>query len=103
MPLPSPRASWTPDEDCAARRDNPPRPISGAPSRQPNPAERTPWLLGFLCLLIPVLPTYVVLPGPLKSNGSPARMIAVMFFGLVVLGFVMVRRTAHARECAQVR
>ena len=38
----------------------------------------------------------MVLPGPLKSNGSPARMIAVMLFGLVVLGFVMVRRTAHA-------
>ena len=57
--------------------------------------ERTPWLLGFLCFLIPVLPTYVVLPGPLKSNGSPARIIAVMLFGLVALGFVMLRRTAH--------
>jgi hypothetical protein len=61
-----------------------------------QPRERTPWLLGFLCFLIPVLPSYVVPPGPLKSNGSPARMIAVMLFGLVVLGFVMVRRTAHA-------
>lgn len=55
--------------------------------------ERTPWLLGFLCFLIPVLPAYVVLPGPLKSHGSPAGMIAVLFFGLVVLGFVTVRRT----------
>jgi polysaccharide biosynthesis protein PslJ len=63
-----------------------------------QPRERTPWLLGVLCVLIPVLPTYVVLPGPLKSNGSPARMIAVMLFGLVVLGFVMVRRTAPARR-----
>lgn len=62
------------------------------------PAERTPWLLGFLCFLIPALPTYVVLPGPLKSNGSPARMIAVLFFGLVILGFVMVRRSGHARR-----
>ncbi|MBU8823747.1 O-antigen ligase family protein [Mycolicibacterium goodii] len=62
------------------------------------PAERTPWLLGFLCFLIPALPTYVVLPGPLKSNGSPARMIAVLFFGLVVLGFVVVRRSGHMRR-----
>jgi O-antigen ligase len=61
-----------------------------------QPGVRTLWLLGFLCFLIPVLPTYVVLPGPLKSNGSPARMIAVILFGLVILGFVMVRRTAHA-------
>ena len=43
--------------------------------------ERTPWLLAFLCLLIPALPASVVVAGPLKSNGSPAKMIAVMFFG----------------------
>jgi polysaccharide biosynthesis protein PslJ len=60
-----------------------------------QPGERTLWLLGFLCFLIPVLPTYVVLPGPLKSNGSPARMIAIILFGLVILGFVMVRRTGR--------
>jgi O-antigen ligase len=77
-------------------------PATSAPTDPPGtydgaqPRERTPWLLGFLCFLIPVLPTFVVLPGPLKSNGSPARMIAVMLFGLVILGFVMVRRTAHA-------
>jgi polysaccharide biosynthesis protein PslJ len=60
--------------------------------------ERTPWLLRFLCFLIPVLPAYMVLPGALKGNGSPAHMIALMFFGLVVLGFVLIRRTAHARR-----
>jgi O-antigen ligase len=60
--------------------------------------ERIPWVLAFLCFLIPALPSYVVLPGPLKSNGSPARVIAVMLFGLVVLGFVVVRRTAHVRR-----
>jgi O-antigen ligase len=54
--------------------------------------ERTPWLLGFLCLLIPMLPTYVVPAGPLKSNGSPAKIIAVMCFGLAFLGFVLIRR-----------
>jgi O-antigen ligase len=60
--------------------------------------ERTPWLLRFLCFLIPVLPSVVILPGALKGNGSPARMIALMMFGLVVLGFAMVRRTAPARH-----
>src|SRR5262249_50964415 len=43
--------------------------------------ERTPWLLAFLCILIPALPSFVVLAGPLKSNGSPARMIAVLLLG----------------------
>ncbi len=62
-----------------------------------KPRERTPWLLGFLCLLIPILPSFSVLPGPLKSNGSPAKLIAVLFFGLAVLGFVLVRRTASTR------
>ena len=62
-----------------------------------EPRERTPWLLGFLCILIPILPSYSVLPGPLKSNGSPARLIAVMFFGLAVLGFVLIRRTARTQ------
>ncbi|SEL11996.1 O-antigen ligase family protein [Rhodococcus maanshanensis] len=60
--------------------------------------ERTPWLLGFLAFLIPIMPAYVVLPGPLKSNGSPARMIAVVLFGLVVLGFALSRRTANTRQ-----
>lgn len=60
------------------------------------PRERTPWLLGFTCLLMLALPTYVVLPGPLKSNGSPARMIAVLMFGLAVLGFLCARRQQPA-------
>jgi O-antigen ligase len=59
--------------------------------------ERTPWLLAFFCLLIPALPTVVVVAGPLKGNGSPARAIAVMFFGLAVLGFILIRRTATTR------
>ena len=58
--------------------------------------ERTPWLLAFLCLLIPALPSFVVL-GPLKSYGSPARMIAVLFFGLAIIGFILIRRTATTR------
>jgi O-antigen ligase len=62
-----------------------------------EPRERTPWLLGFLCLLIPILPAFVVPAGPLKSNGSPAKMIAVLLFGLAMLGFIFVRRTAPTR------
>jgi O-antigen ligase len=60
--------------------------------------ERTPGLLRFVCFLIPALPTVVILPGALRGNGSPARMIALTSFGLVVLSFVMVRRTAQTRQ-----
>lgn len=59
---------------------------------------RRPWLLGILCILMMFLPSYVLFPGPLKSNGSPARMIAVLFFGLMVLGFLMIRRTDKVRR-----
>jgi O-antigen ligase len=75
-----------------AVRNDPLGSIDPAESR-----ERTPWLLGFLCLLIPILPAFVVPAGPLKSNGSPAKLIAVLFFGLAVLGFLLVRRTASTR------
>ena len=62
---------------------------------QPQPRERTPWLLASLCLLIPILPSYLVPPGPLKSNGSPARLIAIVLLALAVLGFILIRRTAQ--------
>jgi hypothetical protein len=74
------------------RNDPLAKPINPAESR-----ERTPWLLGFLCLLIPILPAFVVPAGPLKSNGSPAKVIAVLLFGLATLGFILVRRTASTR------
>lgn len=35
-----------------------------------------------------LLPTVVVLAGPLRSNGSPAKMLAYVMAGLVVLTFV---------------
>jgi O-antigen ligase len=72
-----------------------------APSSAPeggHTRERTPWLLCVLCFLVPALPTYVVLPGALKGNGAPARMIALIMFGLVVLGFMLVRRTSQPRR-----
>jgi O-antigen ligase len=62
------------------------------------PRERTPWLLGFLCILIPLMPAYVVIAGPLKSNGSPARIIAVLMFCLVILGFLLTRRSSVRRQ-----
>lgn len=62
-----------------------------------QPRERTPWLLASLCLLVGLLPSYSVPPGPLKSNGSPATLIAVVLFGLVLLSFALVRRTAATR------
>jgi hypothetical protein len=65
---------------------------------EPDARERTPWLLAFLCLLIPILPSYSVPPGPLKGNGSPAKLLALALFGLAVLGFVLVRRTTTTRR-----
>lgn len=56
-----------------------------------------PWLLRILCFVIPALPVYVVLPGALKGNGAPSRMIALIMFGLVLLSFFVVRRTEQRR------
>ena len=55
--------------------------------------ERTPWLLAFLCLIIPLLPSYVVPfgQGPLM----PAVVISIGLLGLVILGFIVSRRTAR--------
>ena len=71
--------------------------VGGGPGQLTGVRERTPWLLAFLCLLIPILPWTVVLAGPLKSNGSAAKMIAVLFFALIILGFIVNRRIARTR------
>lgn len=63
-----------------------------APESLP-PEAQTPLLLRVFCFLLPALPTYLVLPGALKGNGAPARMIALIMFGLVLLTFVMIRRS----------
>ncbi|GAB2567775.1 oligosaccharide flippase family protein [Nocardia heshunensis] len=60
--------------------------------------EAKPWTLAVLCVLIPVLPAYVIPGGPLKSNGAPAKVLAVMLFGLVVLGFLANRREGRERR-----
>jgi O-antigen ligase len=64
----------------------------------PLEKERTPWLLALLCLLIAIMPAYLVIPGPLKSNGSPAKMITVILAGLAALAFVLLKRTATRRS-----
>jgi polysaccharide biosynthesis protein PslJ len=69
----------------------------GKPAGGPR-SDRTPWLLCILCLLVPIIPTDVILPGALKGNGSPARMVALVLSGLVVLGFLITQRTAPKRR-----
>lgn len=60
-------------------------------------SDRTPWLLGFVCLLISAFPASSVFPGPLKGNGSPARLLAFLLAGLVVLGILLGRRRREER------
>lgn len=57
----------------------------------PQERKRTPWLLAFLCLIIPLLPSYVVPLGKLPL--APALVISIGLLGLVILGFLVVRRT----------
>ncbi len=71
----------------------PPARAQPLPSPESKERERVPWLAGLFCVLISILPAYVVPPGPLKSYGSPAKVIALMFFGLAVLGIVSIRHT----------
>ena len=70
---------------------------AGIPVQRTEPRERIPWLLASLCLLIGFLPSNSVIAGPLKSNGSPAVLIAITLFGLSLLGFGLIRRTADRR------
>lgn len=54
---------------------------------EPNAApqgERKPWLLGFLCIVLLAIPAEIVPVGPLKSYGSPAKILALIAFLLVV-------------------
>ncbi len=84
-------------------------PAGGGTARDDRPAAsgesgpiagrwRPPILMGFLCFLMTALPTYVVVPGPLKSNGSPTRIIAVVLFLLVGLTFLLARRQFTPRH-----
>lgn len=57
--------------------------------------QRGPRLLAFFCVAIFLVPSYLVLPGPLRSNGSLARILAATFLVLVVLGFVLGRQATR--------
>jgi O-antigen ligase len=73
------------------------RPVD-AVSTDPVPTDPPPpWMLRLLCFVIPALPVYVVLPGALKGNGTPVRIITLIMFGLVILGFLTRRRSGGGR------
>jgi O-antigen ligase len=60
---------------------------------EPQDRDGTPWLLAVLCLIIPLLPSYVVPFG--NRILSPALIISGVLLGLVILGFVVDRRAAR--------
>ena len=51
-----------------------------------------PWLVAVFCFMVPTVPTIAVLPGPLRGNGSPARLIGFLCIGLILLAFVFAKR-----------
>lgn len=53
---------------------------------------KPPRLLAFFCTVMFLVPSYSVLPGPFKSNGSVTRILALTFLVISVLGFVLGRR-----------
>ncbi|GAB7190144.1 O-antigen ligase family protein [Kineococcus sp. NUM-3379] len=77
------------------------RPVAGA-----SPAAAAPrtWALpGAVLLLAFAVPGNMVLPGPLRSNGSPSRLLALGCFVLAVLALLAHReRTRAEREVVRV-
>ncbi|MGV9712247.1 O-antigen ligase family protein [Gordonia sp. NPDC003424] len=47
-----------------------------------------PWLGAVFCVMIPLMPAIAVAPGPLKGQGSPARLLGFLAFVVVALGFI---------------
>ena len=72
----------------------PPRVVPDAVSVD-QPKDRPPVLLMVLCIVLGAIPANVVLPGPLKGNGSPVKMIALTMAGLALLGWLLSKRTAR--------
>ena len=87
----------TPHDDSAARRDIYLDRFSATPRGSQTP--RTDTMAARVPLPADSDPADAMWfrAGPLKSNGSPAKVIAVLFFGLALLGFILVRRTASTR------
>src|SRR3981081_3321558 len=60
---------------------------------EPQDRDEKPWLFAVLCLIIPLLPSYVV---PFADRIlSPALIISGVLLGLVILRFVVDRRAAR--------
>jgi hypothetical protein len=57
----------------------------------------TPWPLVLFCLIMPAIPYYIVVPGPLKSNGTPGRLIAFTMFALAVAALLRAKPPGGVR------
>lgn len=69
--------------------------VRNHPSELADSIQRPPLLLAVLCVLLPLLPLNIVLAGPLKGLGSPARAIALAMACLTVLGFLLTTRSSN--------
>lgn len=52
-------------------------------------------MFALFCLIIGIFPPSLVFPGPLKGNGAPTRLIALLLLALVLLGFFVIRRSTE--------
>lgn len=55
--------------------------------------DRIPLLGALFCLVVPLIPASAVLPGPLRGQGSPARLLAIAMLLVVLWHFVGRRRS----------
>lgn len=60
-------------------------------------ADRIPLLGVLLCLIVPLVPAAAVLPGPLRGQGSPARLLALAMLVVVLWRFAR-RRVGPLRS-----
>lgn len=60
--------------------------------------DRVPLLGVLFCLIVPLIPASAVLPGPLRGQGSPARLLAFAMVAVVLWRFAARRRGAPTRS-----
>lgn len=60
--------------------------------------DRVPLLGVLFCLIVPLIPSAAVLPGPLRGQGSPARLLAVAMVVVVLWRFAARRRSEPLRS-----
>jgi O-antigen ligase len=75
----------------------PRRVVSRAPSNAADGSVGPTWLMAALCFIISAIPATMVIPGPLRGNGSPARLIALLCFTLVMLAFFLPKNRRMSR------